>query len=195
VAEIKRVCAPVPPVVVGYSVGGFIAFEICCRLEKAGFPVRLLIMLDSSAVYVQAPQQKLLHQILAAARSNLGAAIARVPFLVAMKCGRLEVARVSLSCFRRLFGSSRGKDMRTALLVEYWISASRDFRLSRYEGRIVLFKAKKSRPRIPDLVLGWEPYARSIKAVEVEGDHWSMLRNPALIEKISAILRPREQFD
>jgi thioesterase domain-containing protein len=187
--SIMEKCGGAAPVVVGYSVGGFVAFEICRRLDCRGLPPKLLIMLDSSAFYVPAPRRRLIVQIADAARSNLEAAIATVPFLVAVRYQQLEAARRWLLLLRRIAGPSRAKGMRLALLVAYWLSAIREFRLGPYRGRVVLFKAKKTRPRLLDPALGWTPYAPQVEVVVVDGDHWSMLRNTALLEKIADAIR------
>jgi len=187
-SKIATRCASSAPVIVGYSIGGFIAFEICRRLEREGLPVKLLIMLDTSAVYIPAPKKPLIAQCIEAARKGPKSALARWPFIVAMRFGRLELARVWISILRTVFGASQIRWMRLDLLVAYWMVIVRRFELCAYGRRVVLFKAKKGRPRILDKALGWTPYISDLDVIEVDGDHWSMLRNSSLLEALDATL-------
>jgi thioesterase domain-containing protein len=68
-----------------------------------------------------------------------------------------------------------------------------NYLLSRYGGDIILFKAKiKTFWVKDDEYYGWKPYANNVLAFEMEGDHNSMVDDPALVEgfakKLQALL-------
>ena len=171
-------------VVVGYSTGGYLAFEACRRLAKAGASVRLLLMIDSSAFFVPSAPSSLTDEIVQSARAGLAKTVVSAPFLVAMRCGKLELARRWLLGVRHISGRSRCPEWRLRLLIAYWLKAIERLHLQPYEGQIVLLKASRGRPRIVDSTLGWGPLAPSLKVGVVDGDHWTMLRSPDLVHQV-----------
>jgi thioesterase domain-containing protein len=174
-------------VMVGYSVGGYIAFEVCRRLESAGYAVPILIMLDSSAYY-NPIEKSFPKQVAASLRRGFKQAAAEVPFLIALRSRQLEAARLWTLALRKVFGSHRATDLRKQLLIEYWLRSIHPSTLANYGGRVVLLKAKKTRPRITDPTLGWNVYAPLLEVSEVEGDHWSMLDGQGTLETLREIL-------
>ena len=175
-------------VVVGYSIGGYLAFDVCRRLAQAGAPVRLLLMLDSSAFFVPPERTSLASELVQSARAGARRVLVAAPFLVALRSGRLELARRWLALLRRVGGASRGGDLRLRLLVAYWFEATARRDLRPYDGPVVLLKARKGRPRIADATLGWSPLAPRLKVCVVEGDHWTVLQSPDLLRQVAAEL-------
>jgi thioesterase domain-containing protein len=178
-------CSGIQPVIVGYSIGGFIGFEVCRRLERQGLPVRLLIMLDTNAKASIASEPNMRTQLAQRAGSGLATVLATVPFLIAMKYKQLRAARLWLVTLRRIFRRRPMNQMRVSLLAAYWRIAIKRVELGLYSGRVLLVKANKNRPRLSDAALSWESYALNMDVVTVEGDHWSVVQSADTLQSIS----------
>jgi len=66
-------------------------------------------------------------------------------------------------------------------IVQAHLRAVRGWTPKPYEGRAILFSAHQ-RGVICDATLGWEPLLPRLSVIEVEADHFSLLREPAIDE-------------
>jgi len=75
-------------------------------------------------------------------------------------------------------------------IVHAHLGATRRWTPNPYDGRAVLFTAHQ-RGAIPDATLGWGPLIPRLSVIEVDADHFSLLREPAIdevAEKLRAAL-------
>ncbi len=169
----------------GWSYGGFVAYEMACRLAERGREVALLALLDASAsaLDVMAPWDEVEFLVGAFEMLPLDAGELRVLSEEARLARIVELARASC-----LF--PEGFDLAAARrsLAVYRASARslRLYRPGRYPGRLTLYRAAE-RPQptadpsadpTADPTLGWGALAAAVEVIEVPGRHETMMSKP-----------------
>jgi amino acid adenylation domain-containing protein len=184
-----------PYLLVGWSFGGVVAFEMACRLRRMGKNVALLVLIDSS--FATADDRDLdegspdfwtafIRNLLPQARAGqfLGQSDA---FWALRRDGRLEALQ------RYIDPSDReGADSR-------WIKHSYDVFAANHEawrryvpgafdGEAIVFQPEASSARRAIRPLPWRELATSgAEVIRVPGDHYSVVELPAIRSVVQAI--------
>lgn len=170
---------------VGYSVGGSIAFELACQLQAAGRDVATLVLLDAFA-----PQAVEMASPVHRARAYLGR-------------GPAEAVRIaSRGLMRRLRWAAErvAPDRRPALtaaqtfdqLLRRALRASQGWTPGRFDGDVVLVRALRPHPSFHSLRAdgGWSGQIDgSVRVLEVDCDHMQLF-DPPWAGAVAALLDP-----
>ncbi len=176
---------------VGLSLGGLIAFEMACRLARAGRPPGGLALIDTVVPGHGTPLpwlgrseglrrlvrggQRLGHHV----ETLMGMpARDRLPYL------RRLLGRVSLQGSRAR-SSPGGRSATPAVPT----SARDEYLPGYYPGPILLLRCRYQTPLLRvDRALGWEDHALSVRVLEIPGLHGTSLLEPPLVDALAAAL-------
>jgi len=173
--------------IVGYSLGGYIAIEMAKQLEAQGKEVKLLGMIDTNLqasdgdttlarIFTKVKRQfpKALF-IIKKLFSDPAATLAYQTKLISLKVRELfEKEKSYKGSYLEGIPAFMGK------LVEKLRTAVANYKVTPYNGRIFLFKARTRIYFVDDFkTLGWSRIAKKGVVVnEVPGDHKNMLLSP-----------------
>ncbi|HRI49124.1 MAG TPA: amino acid adenylation domain-containing protein [Pseudomonadota bacterium] len=194
VTALRQVQPAGPYQLLGWSLGGVLAFEMARQLHEAGQRVALLALLDSAA---PAPQQ----------RAELHAALSEPAllqwFLTDLTRQRNDAtaalpderptdlrAALPLLSSQGLLPSNKEEAQLAALyaLFRRNLRLAIDYRPGPYEGPVLLLRAAAS-PAAPDL--GWQSLCScALELVELPGDHYTTL-SPANVGTVARLLCAR----
>ena len=192
-----------PCVIVGYSLGGMIAFEAAHALQRAGGNVGLVLLVDSGAMFLsgatRGPLWLSLRSIWRNAASGtpsdfsflarLSASLAdswrlflwlkaRIPKMLK---GRLQSAKQYFSPEARPSGylNKQGVPIDQTVIDRLVRVAGRAWRPRPLDASGVLFRAKAPNEELLtgyDFSRGWRTlFDRGLEVVQASGDHWSMV--------------------
>ena len=186
-SEIRRMQPAGPYYLLGYSVGGTIAFELAQRLRAAGERVEMVVLVDT---------------ICPLAEGSVRRRSARERFARGFVKGRalaIQTARLTkwprYYWARYLAGRGRVVPLR---LRENYVANSLEVifaphRPRRYPGEIILFRASQNETGLGlDAELGWRDLAESVDVVIGSGTHDTIMRSAnvgPLTEKLRRLLR------
>jgi thioesterase domain-containing protein len=76
------------------------------------------------------------------------------------------------------------------MIIKKMLIAARDYKLTPYDGKVDLFRAKRKTYYLPDFeYLGWKPFAlRGVNIHEVPGEHAEIF-NPPNVEELAKVLQ------
>ncbi len=166
-----------PYLLLGYSVGASVAYEMAQRLHADREEVRFLGMVDHAGPKIQYSRLDWIRLHL----MNLSMLPPAERWMyvrrgVVWRCRILAAAwRVhkSPAAPERLSGSS------TVDLLEQSLRAFRNYQVRPYAGKVTLFRARQGSPKIrADVCGGWGGVAQSVEIREVPGDHTTMIEPP-----------------
>ncbi|HXY92915.1 MAG TPA: AMP-binding protein [Acidimicrobiia bacterium] len=212
---VMRALQPTGPYALGgYSFGGFVAFEMACRLRAVGEDVALLVIIDTGAPLASFPSLATRTRARAAALS----ADAPTPRLsrsavLAARSARFGVKSAYAHAERRVALSSAGLFPRRGydqyeLFLRLHARMAHEYRpAGTFDGPVLVLRGDASDGRPPnapeefdddlDLIdvderefrdLGWSRLVTGpITAVDVPGDHLGLLRRPA-VEKVGQVV-------
>jgi thioesterase domain-containing protein/acyl carrier protein len=211
-AQLVRQLQPSGPYsLVGWCLGGALAFEVARNLAKSGEDVAFLAIIDAWAPGYLKRLPRL--------RSVLADRSFRLQ-LIAADVGRLLSRKQSLGHFlrsrtvvKKLLGlddtaatienpalATHGADMRPEdydnWLFEYIRGLAADYTPSTYAGRVTLFRSSREPSGLfLNRHLGWGDFARGgIDVVTIRGDHFSIFQQPGvtqMAERLSVRLKSR----
>jgi thioesterase domain-containing protein len=193
---IRRVQPRGPYALLGWCVAGTLAFEIAQRLTAAGERVSQLFMIDTHVPCYFERMPRLL-RLLARYSQRLK--------LIAQDwqrvrhgghglrsfLGRRLIVQKALRHLRRRPAERSGSDAMPGLvgderydqwLLHYLQDAAERYDPQPYPGRLVLFRSSEEpKGRFLDWRMGWGALVgRGVDVVEVDGDHFSMFRDPGV---------------
>jgi thioesterase domain-containing protein len=189
--ELRRMQPTGPYALAGWSMGGFVAYEMACLLRDAGEDVELLALLDIGVPDPDAPRRDPTEAAL-----ELGAQY--------LDLDLTELGDVTgdarMEAFLQL-GQRRGKlahevDLRWVRVLadgfRISVEAVQQYRPRPYPGRVTLFRAQEHQDNGRGLTQGWDALAREGVDVQwVSGTHQSLVRRPHVAEvagRLRAIL-------
>ena len=192
-----------PCVIVGYSLGGMIAFEAAHALQRAGGNVGLVLLVDAGAMFLSGATRGPLWQSLRSIWRNaasgtpsdfsflarLSASLAdswrlflwlkaRIPKMLK---GRLQSAKKYFSPEARPSGylNKQGVPIDQTVIDRLVRVAARAWRPRPLDASGVLFRAKAPNEELLtgyDFSRGWRTlFDRGLEVVQASGDHWSMV--------------------
>ncbi len=198
IEEITRVQPHGPYYLAGFSMGGFIIYEIAQQLTRRGEKVALLAFFDAYGPGYpirQAGVSKLKYKLYRYLDNARGQGLPGVVRYLIQRANYRAHVLAAFAAARWFF--SRGRALPHGLRYHY-VEQTIDhiteaYRPQPYPGRIVIFKAAQQ-PQwiVEDPTLGWKPYAlEGVQVEAVPGDHNSILKPPdlhTLFQKFKAVL-------
>jgi thioesterase domain-containing protein len=156
--------------IAGYSFGGLVGFAAACALQAEGRRVGLLAILDTPAPGLKMPN----HGKRDAAPGAWGA-MADFASRVLIFAGFSERVRRAIGPAGRVFGAGAANGLRRLLLQNLRGRSLNGLSLGRFDGPLLLFRAREQPS--PDLPpdLGWGAHCATVRSLTVDGDHNSML--------------------
>jgi thioesterase domain-containing protein len=206
VAAARLVQARAPYLLGGWSMGGVVAYEMTRQLNAAQEDVDLLLMIDSfrpdmggtdlsrdrsasdemSLLATMASELGITDETLSPAEK---VALNQMPLedllLLFLRLGK-EQSRLPAH-----FALSELKERFAVMLNNS--SAVRRYRASPIPGEIHLIRAEEN--KTPDRTLGWGAMVRKVFVREQQGNHFSIMRRPHVLElakKIDAVIQSRQ---
>jgi thioesterase domain-containing protein len=157
--------------IAGYSFGGLVGFAVACRLQAEGRRVGLLALLDSPALGLKMPGSSGRRD----AAPGAWGAMADIASRVLIAAGFSEAVRKAIGPAHRVFGARAANGLRRMLLQNLRGRSLKGLSLGRFDGPLLLFRAREQPG--PDLPpdLGWSAHCTTVRSVTVDGDHNSML--------------------
>ena len=162
----------------GYSGGGVVAFELAQRLRAEGADVPLLVLLDTFHPHTT-PRKLTL-------RERMNRLLEEGPSYLARQ-GKYKLTRhveeLSIELKIRLLESNDlplPLELREIQLTRAFVGAASRYRPKRYEGRVLLFRARMMAEIYQHVgpTLGWRDLVPNLEIVEVPGGHDSLVLEP-----------------
>uniref|UniRef100_UPI0035938371 alpha/beta fold hydrolase n=1 Tax=Aquiflexum sp. TaxID=1872584 RepID=UPI0035938371 len=192
-----------PYCLAGYSFGGYVAFEMARQLKAMGREVSKLILFDTSA-YEDPAKMTLLKKIklqLGKRLVNLGFAFKEPQGFYEQKSRSFKRKRDHVLIKLKLQAKPETqKDPESIIKVvaKNNVKILEEYKLSRYEGDLHLFKVKNRSDYIEDTeYYGWSPLVKKVIVVNVSGHHDNIFKKPEILkemaEKIQIVLDEKNQ--
>lgn len=178
-----------PYFLAGYSFGGIVAFEMAKQLEQQGHVVKLLAMFDTNVgnvqysgpvlkrlwkkISLQFPKMKFIANSLLKYPRN----VAGYQWFVVKRKWRSMLQKLGITVEEKEAEKIPAHERR---IIEKHLSAYRNYQMSRYNGKIDLFRVQQRVYFLDDPVyLGWKNMAKKgVKIHQVPGDHRTFLLPP-----------------
>lgn len=192
IAELRAFGLAGPYRLVGWSLGGLVAQEMARQLAATGEAPALVAMIDSAVPRPpadNAPSDKKAHFVRFA--SDL-AAMSRLP----LPTGLEDIADgppaywfTWLDKHMAEYGAPVGPDV---LATVFQVFSAGTAALDRhsvqpYDGDLILFGAN-NRPDAEQIQQDWQPFARRLKVIPLDADHYSIMTRPSITTIASRLL-------
>jgi thioesterase domain-containing protein len=171
--QILRVQPEGPYFLLGYSMGGVIAYEVAQRLSRAGHDVGWVGLIDTRSTWTADALSD--EQVLSwLVRHGLGLDVEVGPLLSLDPAHRVErLLDVALETGKLPSDYDRSRLRRMIDIYDINVSALSGYQLQPYEADVTLFRASDCTDPREDL--GWRRLARRLAICRVPGDHFSMI--------------------
>ena len=157
--KVQTVWPSGPYNLIGYSFGGILAFEMAVQLQKAGYIVQSLVLIDTLSPDAAKPVY-----------SNLGVFQSiRYKILRPIRRGLKRKIILLLDNLYFIVGHPLPADKRGYYLHKRYLTLTKSYSPSTFMGRILIFATTSNASS--RRYLGWEPYADKIDLVEIDGKH------------------------
>jgi acyl-CoA synthetase (AMP-forming)/AMP-acid ligase II/thioesterase domain-containing protein len=188
VDQIRRVDPRGPYYLGGFSLGGFVAYEMARQLRARGAEVALLALIDCTG---PRPQRSNADEIVSHARNLFRLKPREIPtylWKVAGKEARRGLRRLGLAGVLgvevskterqlRMLGVKLGPRERRVAVAN--LKALRAYEPGAYDGTLTVFRAGIRPPRgYSDRHAGWSGLVPSVEIREIPGDHNKMMKEP-----------------
>lgn len=168
VTELTHARPKGPIVLVGYSFGGIVAFEMAQQLRHAGYDVPSLVLIDSYAPGLHEQAMRQGHSFYSGLKVRL------LHEVVEKRLGK---------------GRALSNRLNHHHIIETYDKATRDYEAKPYAGRLAVVKAAKGWGPVD---MGWHTFAQGGFALQVMPcDHYDIVRaqhTPELAASIEAVL-------
>jgi aspartate racemase len=179
VAALRASQAEGPYHLAGWSLGGLVALEMARQLRQAGCDVGLVALVDASPAGAAQTEEQVFG-MLAASLPELAlmdlADFELLPrdeqiayFAQQITAAGMAPAEFAATHARRLFD-----------VFEAHLQAGRDYRPQPYDGPLHAFVASESSTGSQATAFDWSPTASAAASEELPGNHWTLLREPAV---------------
>jgi thioesterase domain-containing protein len=168
IRQMKSVLPSGPFLLGGFSFGGTLAFEIAVQLQKEGYQVPLLMLVDC---------------ICPLAKEHWWFNLVRYVYRVIFYPGRYGfVRRIKLYYCSRLHRKNKPlpMSMRYFYIVNKYFSLLKGYQPEHFNGKLLLFRATKNKSTYPKL--GWENLADEVELIPIEGNHLELLSDSKLLK-------------
>lgn len=156
-----------PYLIGGYSFGGIVAFEMAVQLQKRGFEIPMLIMIDSLN-----PLKRKRRISLEGAKYIFNKIYKKTIYQIASK------KRESMPI-----------DYRNAYIMNIYSILWNKYKPTRFEGNVILFKSSENRSKYK--YLGWDEHSKSVDLIELKGNHQQIIREKENIDKMVSHLNEK----
>ncbi|MDB4975616.1 MAG: LgrB-like linear gramicidin synthetase subunit protein [Myxococcaceae bacterium] len=199
VEEIRQVQPHGPYHLSGYCGGGSIAFEMARQLRASGEPVALLALIDTYRPGVRV----LLDRGAQLARNWSERGLLYVSGRVLKRLYSQLLGMFNALCIAGYRAARKPvpQELRDPWLTSVFFEAAARYRPQRYQGPMVVLRARDTDPRGPQVQrdLGWEGLAEGgLQVLDIPGDHDTLLVEPhatALAATLAACLERADARD
>lgn len=185
----------------GWCFGGIVATEMVAQLERAGQPVELFVPIETwgqPLPTLRTRTRKLLNLLRWGPRGWAAFINSRLARLRGQR-GAEEQDLDALDFIAERFGSSRSKDELVRMKQLYRINdeAAERYRMPRIKTHADLLMVKQdgSFDRVPDRDYWWTTIAPSRRLRRFDGDHATILKEPAVAPVAEALVRLMQAKD
>ncbi len=169
ITQLQRIIPNGPYLIAGFSFGGLVAFEMAIQLQRQGFEVPVLILIDCINPSIKERVN---------AKSQMGAILLRLynfskgVYYWAYHKGRQFYFEFTLLFKRRLHNKSRNY----YIMGTYRQIAKRYKPKTAYNGEILLFRTEQNKSTHE--YLGWDKLCNKITMLLIEGNHKTIYESP-----------------
>lgn len=172
VIQLQKVIPKGPYFLGGFSFGGILAFEMAVQLQKAGYEVPFLALLDSMTVL---PVEKIVwhNSIFKVIKSNI------------LGPTRRKIERCMQRFLCELFLLLRmpvPATLRNFYIVDKYRELSLKYKPGKFKGELLLFRSDIKDPGFE--YNGWESYVEKVNVVAYSGSHLAIAREKEYSEMI-----------
>jgi thioesterase domain-containing protein len=177
--KIQAVWPDGPYNLIGYSFGGILAFEMAVQLQKAGYKVLSLVLIDS-----------LSPQTISPVYHNYGLLKSvRYKILRPIRRGLKRKLILLLDNIYFLTGRPLPVEKRGYYLHIRYLTLTKSYKPSKFNGDILLFATTVNTSSYK--YLGWEAYANNIRLIEIDGKHLEIFNGK---DKTEVLLKEIEKY-
>jgi hypothetical protein len=172
IVQLQKVLPRGPYMLGGFSFGGVLAFEMAIQLQKAGYEVPFLALLDSQSYLVTEPFSWHDNIFLIIKKDILGEA-------------RRKITRFTKQAICNLFLSLKLNvpvSLRNFYIVDKYSTLSSAYKPGKFNGDILLFRSDLVNPKFK--YNGWESFADNVRVVNFNGPHIKIAREKGYAEMI-----------
>lgn len=172
IIQLQKVIPNGPYFLGGFSFGGILAFEMAVQLQKAGYEVPFLALLDSKTARTFVPIEW--HDnIFRIIKSNiLGPARRKMGYIA-----QLIVCKAFL-----FLNKPVPVILRNFYIGHKYRELTKKYRPGMFEGEILLFRSEEANPAFE--FNGWETHANKVNLVHFKGGHLSIARKKEYADMI-----------
>jgi thioesterase domain-containing protein len=194
--HVQAACPNGPYMLIGWSLGGIIAFEMAKLLQSAGKQVGLLALIDANPAPPEGNQLEdgdphewmdFIRNVLRLELDELADRRHRI-----WQLGTEEKLSLLQSLVDPRGSESGGTNWIKACFTVYSANqeAWRRYVPSTFDGKIVLFEAEQRDVMLPPFADGWNALAgRGCDVIPVKGDHLSVVRDPGVSQIAQVVQR------
>lgn len=162
IAQIQKVLPDGPYLLGGFSFGGTLAFEIAIQLQKSGYNVPLLVLIDSVSPLAREPFR----------RYNNFFKIIKYKFLVPFALQVLRIVELSVCISFIKTNKPIPIKLRPFYIVDKYKKLTRKYQPEKFDGDILLFRASENKSSFK--YMGWETLVNGIKLFHIDGKHLTL---------------------
>jgi len=165
ISQLKKIVPEGPYYLAGFSFGGLIAFEMAIQLQRLGFEVPVLILIDCNVPSLKEP--------VIASKGHSEMAIRFYNFSKDIYYWFYHKARSMYYEFFLLFITNLQKKNRNYYIMSTYMDiAKRYIPATAFKGEILLFKSQQNKSVYN--YLGWDRFCDKIKMIIIEGNHHTL---------------------
>ncbi|AOR32332.1 hypothetical protein BFF78_15765 [Streptomyces fodineus] len=188
--ELSSVCPPGELLLVGYSFGGLVAYEMAHRLEREGSPPRGVAVLDAAVPDGDAPTTGRARLLWSLVGHALGLDL-DVEELASLPAEQLTERLLKAGIEQGALPEELGREQLARLVEIYPVNAEaeRVYRLPSYDGPVDLVRAAGGRVDERS-VAAWRSACPGTRVHDVTGDHLDLLSRenaPAVMAVLGAV--------
>jgi thioesterase domain-containing protein len=191
VNEIEKLKLKTPIVLGGYSIGGVIAFEMACRLQKKGYNVAKLILLDPLAPQTQAEVLWGEHLYDKEKQTFIKSNHSDIPVESKYKqkhslslrvYNKFSFIKDLVICnYYLLTNQLIPSNLRNFYIMGIYRKARKIYKGNTFTGDALLFRSTIDNFNLYNL--GWDQYIKgNLEIIEIKGNHHTTIREPAIAQ-------------
>lgn len=172
ITQLQKVLPNGPYLLGGFSFGGILAFEMAVQLQKAGYEVPFLALLDSKTTVTKVPfvwhkniKKLIISNILGPIRRKL-----------------VYITRISVCRLFFIMNKPVPVSLRNFYIDNKYEQLTARYKPTVFNGEALLFKPYDADPELK--YNGWEPFVKKVNLVHFKGVHMSIAREKEYAELI-----------
>ncbi len=172
VIQLQKIIPEGPYFLGGFSFGGVLAFEMAIQLQKAGYEVPFLALLDSKNYLALKLPGNNGNFLLYLRRNILGP----------LKRRSVEKFKFILCRLFLFFNQPIPLKFRSLYIVEMYRLLISGYRPGKFHGEVLLFRSEEANPDFP--YNGWEAFCDKVNVVGFRGGHLKIAREKEYAEMV-----------